>query len=344
MFYPKGETINTALRIALTVTLTSLSVGCTHPQSALDPAGPAAKVIAWLWWGMFGGFSLIFIVVLALWLYAMQRHRLNVSEGEAVRSTRRWVIGGGILLPFISVTILLATGIPAGQHVLTLPNDSVAPLRVEVNAHRWWWEFQYPATAATAEPAAPIITANEFVIPIHTPVDIYVHSDNVIHSFWVPRLGGKMDVVPGRVNKLRLQADELGTMRGQCAEFCGTGHAHMVFQVRVLSEDDFVQWQQRQRQAIVVAAEHQAAADSFVSHCGQCHRVNGISAGTGGPDLSNIGARRLMGAAQQQNQSAGIEHWLASHPAQLLTEETPPHADIAPDQRAIIAAWLETLD
>lgn len=191
---------------------------------------------------MFSFFSLVLVVVLGLWLYAMKRDPGEVSTAEATRSTNRWVLGGGLILPFISITVLLATGIPAGQHILTLPNASTAPLRVDVHAHQWWWEFHYPDTGIT--------TADELTLPVNTPVDIRVHSDNVIHSFWVPRLGGKIDVVPGRVNRIRLQATEPGPLRGQCAEFCGTGHAHMVFQVKVLSENDFALWQQHQLETL----------------------------------------------------------------------------------------------
>lgn len=309
---------------------------CRGPQSALEPAGPAAEIIVWLWWGMFGFFSLVLVAVVGLWLYAMRRHPTAVSKTDAARSTRRWIIGGGLTLPLISITVLLATGIPAGQHILTLPNDRVAPLRVEVTAHRWWWEFHYPATGIT--------TANEFSVPVNTPIDIRVRSDNVIHSFWVPRLGGKIDVVPGRVNALRLQADDTGTLRGQCAEFCGTGHAHMVFQVKVLDEDAFDRWQQHQQQDVTVPAEHQAAAGSFVSYCGQCHRVRGISAGGGAPDLSNIGARRLMGAGPRDGTKVSILHWLQTHPAGVMSDDAPSHSGLVPDQLANIAAWLETLD
>lgn len=314
----------------------SLLTSCRGPQSALEPAGPAAEIIAWLWWGMFGFFSLVLVAVLGLWLYAMKRHPTEVSAAEAVRSTNRWVIGGGLALPLISITVLLATGIPAGQYILTLPNDQATPLRVEVTAHRWWWEFHYPASGVT--------TANEITIPVNTPIDIHVRSDNVIHSFWVPRLGGKIDVVPGRVNRLRLQASEEGTLRGQCAEFCGTGHAHMVFQVKVLNQSDFDRWQQRQQQDIVVPAEHQAAASSFSSHCGQCHRVKGISAGGTAPDLSNVGARRLMGAGRRDGAHVSIQHWLETHPTGLQSDDAPHHSRIAPAQLPLIAAWLETLD
>ena len=331
-FYPEPKAIKKGLAVAFAAALT----GCSGPQSALDPAGPAAEVIAWLWWGMFGFFTLVLFVVLGLWLYAMQRNHAKVSPADAIRSTNRWIIGGGIILPLITIIVLLGAGIPAGQHVLTLADETTEPLHIDVHAHRWWWEFRYPNTE--------VITANELTIPVDTPIEVKVYSDNVIHAFWVPRLGGKIDVVPGRANRLRLRASEVGTMRGQCAEFCGTGHAHMVFQVKVLSKSDYAAWQQRQQQDIVVAPEHQSAAQAFTTHCGECHRVKGVTQGTGAPDLSNIGARRLMGASPRGGAHVSIAQWLNTHPTWLQRESTPLHSEITPEQQDAIATWLETLD
>lgn len=309
---------------------------CAGPQSALDPAGPAAEIIAWLWWGMLSFFTLVFVAVVGLWLYAMRRHPSSaITHAQAVRSTNRWVLAGGLALPLFSISVLLATGIPAGQRILTLPADTVAPLRVDVHARRWWWDFHYPDTGITI--------ANELTVPAGTPIDLRVHSDNVIHSFWVPSLGGKIDVVPGRVNRLRLQANQSGTLRGQCAEFCGTGHAHMVFEVQVLERDDFARWQQQRRENVVVVAEHRRGADSFVQHCGDCHAVRGLSNGSSAPDLSNIGARRLMGAGQRDGRKVSVGQWLEAHPQGLQSDDTPHHSRIGPDHLAEIAAWLETL-
>lgn len=308
---------------------------CRGPQSALDPAGPAAEIIAWLWWGMFSFFTLVFIAVISLWLYAMRRHPPAVTHAQAVRSTNRWVLAGGLALPLLSISALLATGIPAGQRILTLPNATVAPLHIDVHARRWWWDFHYSD--------ADITVANELTLPARTPIELRVHSDNVIHSFWVPGLGGKIDVVPGRVNRLRLQANQSGTLRGQCAEFCGTGHAHMVFEVQVLEPDDFARWLQQRQEKVTVTAEHRSAAERFVQHCGGCHTVRGLSDGNRAPELSNIGARRLMGAGPRDGRRVSVRQWLQAHPEGLLSDDTPHHSRIAPDHLTQIAAWLETL-
>ncbi|MDO6746449.1 cytochrome c oxidase subunit II [Gilvimarinus sp. 1_MG-2023] len=301
----------------------------------LEPAGPAADIIIWLWWGMFAFFTLVLLVVSGLWLYAMQRHPQDVSPRDAAITTKRWIIGGGIALPLVSIIVLLGVGIPAGQQILTLPDERAA-LRVDVHAHRWWWSFH--------QPDGDITTANQLTIPVDTPIEFYVHSDNVIHSFWVPKLGGKIDVVPGRVNTIRLRASQTGLFRGQCAEFCGTGHAHMVFQVKVLSQNDFALWQERQRQPASIPSKHQKAAEAFAEHCGQCHTIKGVSQGNRAPDLSNIGARRLMNVGARLKQDISIEQWMKTHPTWLRGGQTPHHKTIAPNRMADIVTWLETLD
>jgi cytochrome c oxidase subunit II len=208
--------------------------GCSGPLSTLDPAGPSAATAAWLWWGMFIAFALVLLVVSGLWLYAMFREPDHGDEARARRIQNRWIIGGGVALPVVSITVLLTFGIPAGHSMLPLPSDRGEVLEIHVTAHQWRWEVVYPESA--------ISLVNELHIPAGRPVDIHLTSADVIHSFWVPRLGGKLDAVPGRTHVLRLKADEPGRYRGQCAEFCGIGHAHMPFVVIAHMPDDFDAW------------------------------------------------------------------------------------------------------
>lgn len=204
--------------------------GCGGPLSVLDPAGPAAQAAAGLWWLMFGSFAVVLLAVIALWWYAMRRP----TESDDPRRNSRLIIGGGVLLPLVSIAGLLAVGIPAGHRMLPLPTpDNV--LRIDVTGHQWWWEVHYPDTG--------IRLRNELHIPAGTPVDIHLTTADVIHAFWVPRLAGKLDAIPGRTNILRLQAEHPGMYRGQCAEFCGLHHAHMQFSVTAHKPDAFRQWQ-----------------------------------------------------------------------------------------------------
>ena len=181
---------------------------------------------------MFGFFTLVLIIVIALWWYAMRRP----PQPDNPRLHNRWIVGGGLLLPLFSIAGLLAVGIPLGRQMLPLPSATGEVLRIDVTGHQWWWEIRYPDTGITLR--------NELHIPVATPVDIHLTTVDVIHAFWVPRLGGKLDAIPGRTNVLRLQADTPGLYRGQCAEFCGLHHAHMQFTVTAHSPAGFTRWLQ----------------------------------------------------------------------------------------------------
>lgn len=218
--------------LALAIPL--LLAGCSGPLSTLDPAGPFARDIAWLWWGMFSLFTLVFVAVVCLWLYAMRRTPDSISEDQARRTHKRWIIGGGLILPIASITALLTFGIPVGQRMLPLPTTDGEVLRIDVTGHQWWWEIRYPDTGITLK--------DKLHIPTGIPVDVHITSADVIHSFWVPRLGGKLDAIPGRTNVLRIIADKPGVYRGQCAEFCGLHHAHMKFTVEAHSVENFTTW------------------------------------------------------------------------------------------------------
>lgn len=208
--------------------------GCSGPYSTLDPAGPAASSVAALWWGMFIVSTLVLVVLCALWWYAMRRKAGQISDEEAQNQQNRWIIGGGIALPTVTITVLLAFGIPIGHNMLPLTPENEDVVRVEIEAHQWFWRVRYPDSG--------IELIDQIYIPADTPVDFHIRSEDVIHSFWVPRLGGKIDAIPGRTNVLRLRADEAGTYGGQCAEFCGRGHAFMQFEVTAIASDDFAAW------------------------------------------------------------------------------------------------------
>ncbi len=216
-----------------------LAAGCERPQSILDPAGPSAHAIAQVWWGMFAVGLAVWIGVAVLWLVAMRR-RGRASDEAARRSARRWIAGGGVALPVVAIVALLVFGTPAGLHQLPLRLAHGEALQVQAIGHQWWWELRYAD-------APGLMLRNELRVPVGRPVDVHTESRDVIHSFWVPRLGGKLDAIPGRTLVLRLRADEAGRFRGQCAEFCGTSHAHMVMTVIAMPPAEFDAWLQAQR-------------------------------------------------------------------------------------------------
>ncbi|MCC5982892.1 MAG: cytochrome c oxidase subunit II [Rhodobacteraceae bacterium] len=226
-----------AARATGALTLPPVLAGCDAPLSTLAPAGPVAREIAWLWWAMLGGAAVLTLLVLVLLAMAFGPPRKVAA--------RRWThgLGLGLSLPVLAVT--LAAGLWVGERIL--PRDDGA-LEIEVHAVQWSWAFTAPG------PDGPVTTRDRLILPAGAPVDLIITSGDVIHSFWVPKLGGKMDAIPGRANRLRLQADAPGTLAGQCAEFCGLGHAVMRFEVEVVDPAD---WEN----ALRAAADDGDAAD-----------------------------------------------------------------------------------
>ncbi|KKO09537.1 hypothetical protein LCGC14_0030300 [marine sediment metagenome] len=213
--------------------------GCGGPFSTLDPGGPGAAGIAWLWWGMFGYASVVLVGLVWLWLHAMRRDPGNISDKQAQTLQNRWIFWGGLVLPSVSVSLILAFGLPAGYPMLPTPPEEGEAVRINVEGHQWRFETSYPGT--------DIVLENHMLIPAGVPIDVYLTSADVIHSFWVPRLSGKQDMVPGHTNVLRIMADEPGRFRGHCAEFCGLDHAHMKLVVEALEPQEFDAWLEESR-------------------------------------------------------------------------------------------------
>lgn len=187
--------------------------GCSGNLSTLDPAGPAAGSTALLWWVMLAGACAIFLLVMAL--VALAFLRPGLGEGIA---PRRWLVWGGLAFPGVTLGALLVFALAIGERLLPHPGSGITT--VEAIPEQWHWRFRYENGTETV---------NEMHIPAGRPIDIRVIGTDVIHSFWVPRLGGKIDAIPGHVNTIRLEADRPGTFGGVCSEFCGTGHTDMTF-------------------------------------------------------------------------------------------------------------------
>jgi cytochrome c oxidase subunit 2 len=188
---------------------------------------------------MFAFSTLVLVVIVALWWQAMRRPADTRDEAQQQHSHTRWIIGGGVILPSVSIFVLLLFGIPMGHRMLPLPPAEGEALQINVTGHQWWWEVYYPQ--------ANISLKNELYIPVGVPIDIHLATADVIHGFWVPRLGGKLDAIPGRINILRLEADEPGVYLGQCAEFCGLHHAVMRFTVTAQAPEEFSRWLEANR-------------------------------------------------------------------------------------------------
>jgi cytochrome c oxidase subunit 2 len=181
--------------------------------------------------------TLVLLTLVVLWIVALYRTPRDRDEAEHRRVAQRWVIGGGLLLPGVSVVVLLAFGVPLGRPPPLVPG--APPLKIEVTGRQWRWEVRYPQHG--------LLLVDRLVIPVGRPLEFHVGSGDVIHSFWIPRLGGKIDAIPGRTNVLQLRADRAGRYRGQCAEFCGERHAHMALAVVAIDADAFDDWIEAQR-------------------------------------------------------------------------------------------------
>lgn len=313
-------------RQATAVLLVLPLAGCAGaPLSALDPAGPAASDLAGLWWVLFWGSIAILALVIALAVIATMR---NGADGAPVRLLL-W--GLGIALPLGVGAALLVHGTRLGNSMLADPSDENAFV-VEVVAHQWWWEIRYPDVAGTG-----IVDANEIHIPVGRPVHIRLTSADVVHAFWVPRLGGKIDAIPGRENLWEIEADAPGIFRGQCAEFCGLQHAAMGFHVvahATMAEVELA------LTAAPVADRSDAGRDAFGTFCAQCHSLDRADPSPSiAPNLARIAERLYVGAGWVPNEGDTIALWIAGHqdikPGNLM-----PELDLDPQTVAAIAAFL----
>ena len=222
------------VRAAISAVACASLAACSGPQSALHPAGPAAASIAQLWWVMCIGALLVFALVLCLFGYAMLRRK----RGQALRRPHGLIVFGGLVLPTTVLIALLVYGVAASRVITGM--DAHVDHVIEVQARMWQWEFRHrrPDGSLTAP------TINRVTLPSGRMIEFRIGSDDVIHSFWIPRLGGKIDAIPGRTNVLRLRAERAGPIRGQCAEFCGLDHAIMDFEVHALAPADYAAWLQ----------------------------------------------------------------------------------------------------
>ncbi len=239
-------------------------------QSALHPAGSQADDIATMWWIMATGAAAILILVSVLVLLG-----LVVRSERPARGRQVFIYVGGLVFPVVTLSALIIYTFILGNR-LTGPVEG-EPVRIEVIARQWWWEVHYPAQ----DGGEAFTTANELHIPLARPVEVRVASPDVIHSFWVPNLAGKIDAIPGRTNRIAFRADKAGVYRGQCAEFCGLQHALMAFYVVAEEPEAYASWVARQR-APAIRPEVPFLARGFevfmANGCGACHTVRGTPA------------------------------------------------------------------
>ncbi len=309
---------------------------CHGPQSALEPAGRSAEKIADLFWWMTTGAAVIWVAVVSLTFYS-----IRIAPGPRQRQASWLIIGGGAVVPTAVLSFLLTYGLAMIPEMLKpAPTGS---LKIYVTGEQWWWRVRYESS--TGE---PIVLANEIRLPIGEPVEFELESADVIHSFWIPSLGGKVDMIPGRRTRLKLEPTRTGVFRGACAEYCGSSHALMTFYVVVSSNKEFEDWLARQREPAQPTVEPLAVSGEKVflsSGCGACHTVRGTSAEGGiGPDLTHVGGRLSLGAGTLPNDADSFLRWIKETQTVKPDVHMPRFRMLPQDDLRAMARYLDSLE
>lgn len=302
-------------------------------SSSLDPAGVEASRIAALFWGLTIGATLVWIVVIGLAFYATYFARAPQSAKGGVIL----IVVGGVVVPTVVLAAVLTYSLALLPELLRPAPDGT--LRINVTGHQWWWRVRY-----RPEGRPQFELANELHLPVGQPVELELDSPDVIHSFWVPALGGKMDMIPGRRTRLRLQPTKTGVYRGVCAEYCGTAHALMAFYVVVEEQAAFEGWLSKEAGPAAADAPSEGA-ELFLSHgCGACHSIRGTRAdGVVGPDLTHVGGRLSVGAGVLEAGARGFHSWIAETGRHKPGVHMPAFGMLPPRELEALAAYLAEL-
>jgi cytochrome c oxidase subunit 2 len=330
-------------RLAWAATVVSACLvvaGCGGNQSTLDPASPPAREIADVWWVLLVGAAVVFAVVLTLVVIVVVRRRGDVEPGviEGRRMPAVLVGVGGVLIPFVVLTSLFALTLGTLSTTSSAAGASRSTMTIEVTGRQWFWDVVYPGRG--------VRTANEIHVPVGETVTIVARSADVIHSFWVPQLNRKIDMIPGRSNRIRLRAGRAGVFRGQCAEFCGLQHAHMAFLVVAEPSARFAAWLARESRAPPPPTTDDEVRGQQVllgSSCVYCHTVGGTNAsGEIGPDLSHVASRRMLAAGTVRNTPGALAGWILD-PQHVKPGNRMPATALTGPQLQDLLAYLQTL-
>jgi cytochrome c oxidase subunit 2 len=315
-------------------------------QNILAPGGPAARTIADAGWFVLITFSAVTVVMWILigWLALRRKGTLAEHAPWDAGGGMTWVTIGGFTIPVIIlavmfiVTLKTMAAFPMGNDEMHAP-----PPMLRVIGHQWWWELQYEIGGETRQ----VVSANEIHIPVGRPVDIELRTVDVIHSFWVPELHGKVDLVPNKPNRIRVQADRPQTFRGECAEFCGPQHANMILLVQADAPADFQKWLEAQRAdaARPIAPEAVHGQQLVMTHaCVLCHTIRGTDAhGLVGPDLTHVGSRRRIAGNELENNTANLSAWVTHAQALKPYAKMPNLSVFTGSELRDVVAYLQTL-
>jgi len=318
-------------------------------QNALNSAGPQADNIAGLWWLMFVVCSIVFVLVMIALLLAIKKRTREpqfdltpILEPQPEQERRRRnVVVTCVVITAIVLFVFLIASFSAGRS-MSAQTASKTGLTIDVTGFQWWWEIRYQDVDASNI----FTTANEIHIPVGVPVTLNLRANDVIHSFWVPNLAGKKDLIPGKANTLWIQANKPGVYRGQCAEYCGLQHAHMAFWVVAESQEQFNAWRQNQTQTSVTPTTDSQKRGQQVflsSTCVMCHTINGTPAASNvGPNLTHIASRNTIGAATLSNTRDHLYQWVKDSQSVKPGNRMPQHNLAEADFQALLD-YLQSL-
>lgn len=307
----------------------------------MRPASRAAHTLSVLGWWLLAIALLVVVIIGVLELIPVIRRRGSTLADTPLVNTApstRWIVIGLVLTGLTLLGTFAYSMVVMGE---TVSPDEPPALTIEVVGHRWWWEARYPGTQSSGS----FTTANELHIPVGVPVRVQVASADVIHSFWVPRLHGKIDVIPGIRNQFWIRADSVGRYRGQCAEYCGLQHSNMAVYVTAQSANDFRGWLAAQSRSAAVPQGGEAARGlrRFVQTCALCHTVRGTEAkGVIGPDLTHLASRETIAGGELTNNRGNLSGWVVNAPS-LKPGTLMPRIDLEPDELHAVVSYLETL-
>lgn len=309
-------------------------------HSTLAPAGAHAQHIDVIWHAMLWTCGVMYLLVLGFVTFAVLRawrghESVDTDSRGLQRALAVWVV-----LVVTGLFGLTLTSYVVDRALVRTASEPQVTLKVTAN--QWWWDVEY----VDADPSRRIRTANEIHLPVNSQVHIQLSSNDVIHSFWVPNLHGKQDLIPGRSNEIRLQPQQTGVFRGLCAEFCGIQHAKMAFDVVVESPDAFAAWRQHQLQPSVAPPDPQTQEGQRIfmsSACNMCHAISGTDAyASVGPDLSHVASRRMLAAGALPNTREALRSWL-ENPQRLKPGNHMPVVQLNDRELDALVAYIGSL-
>jgi cytochrome c oxidase subunit 2 len=335
------------LPVLLRPAVLALLQGEPGRHEILNPAGPQASNIEWLYWVLFWILLVVFVLTVAGFARAAARTHTSATEMLPIMKDpegderAKWAVGSAVTITVLTLFAVLFMSVITGKKVEGLTSKN--PITIQVTGHRWWWEVTYPNPQADQT----ITTANEIHVPVGKPIVILTNSADVIHSFWAPSINGKRDLLPGYSSAFWVQIDQPGVYHGQCAEFCGLQHAHMGFSIIAESDQNFQAWQADQLKPAKDPGDAESARgkEVFLTHaCIMCHTIRGTDAGSRlGPDLTHIASRMMIAAETLPNTRGALAGWIVDPQRVKPGNQMPPNPLAADDLQALIT-YLKTLN